>query len=120
VAGEPPQHTGVPYAAAKAALNVYSKGLANAVAPSGVRVLAVMPSFIETDSLSVALQPMADRMGITIEALRANLREQFSGPLGRPGRGEEAAEVIAFLASSRASYLTGTQIALDGGLHPTM
>ncbi|WP_236795038.1 oxidoreductase [Amycolatopsis sp. GM8] len=115
-----PQHTGLPYAAAKAALNVYSKGLANAVAPSGVRVVAVMPGFVETDSSAVAMQEMADRRGITLEALRADLRERFSGPLGRPGRGEEAAEVIAFLASSRASYLTGIQVPLDGGLHPTM
>lgn len=105
----PAQPDGVPYAAAKAALNVYSKGLANAVGSSGVRVVTVMPGFVETDSTVLALREMADRSGVTVEALRADLHKRFSGALGRPGRGDEAVELIAFLASSRASYLTGSQ-----------
>ncbi|WP_443060273.1 SDR family oxidoreductase [Streptomyces sp. NBC_00444] len=59
-------------------------------------------------------------VAVTLEALRAHLHENFTGVLGRPGRGDEAAEVIAFLASPRASYLTGTQVTLDGGLLPTL
>jgi NAD(P)-dependent dehydrogenase (short-subunit alcohol dehydrogenase family) len=116
----PAQPDGVPYAAAKAALNVYSKGLANAVGASGVRVVTVMPGFVQTDSSAARLQELADDRGITVEALRAELHERFGGALRRAGRGDEAAEVIAFLASSRASYLTGSQIALDGGIHPAV
>ncbi|WP_236051260.1 SDR family oxidoreductase [Nonomuraea cypriaca] len=41
-------------------------------------------------------------------------------PLGRPGRPEEAAELIAFLTSPRASYLTGITVSIDGGLLPTL
>ncbi|MFJ6076360.1 oxidoreductase [Streptomyces sp. NPDC093065] len=116
----PVQEDGIPYAAAKAALSTYSKGLSNSLAASGVRVLTVLLGFFETESSVVGMQEMADRSGIPLEQLRANLYEQFTGPMKRPGRGEEAAELFAFLASSRASYLNGAQIPLDGGLLPTM
>jgi NAD(P)-dependent dehydrogenase (short-subunit alcohol dehydrogenase family) len=119
-ARHPAQADGIPYAAAKAALNVYRKGLANEVGPSGVRVVAVLPGLVETESSLTAMQEVADHRGITVDELRAYLYEHWVGPLGRPGRGDEAAELIAFLASSRSSYLTGTQIAVDGGIHPTL
>ena len=57
---------------------------------------------------------------ITLEQLRAGLYERFAGPMKRPGRGEEAAELFAFLASTGASYLNGARIPLDGGLLPTL
>ena len=115
-----PQANGVPYAAAKAALNAYSKGLANEVGPSGVRVTVVMPGFVETDTMFTRLAEVAERAGRSVEDLRAEIRERFEAPLGRPGRVGEAAELIAFLASPRASYITATQIMLDGGLVPTL
>jgi NAD(P)-dependent dehydrogenase (short-subunit alcohol dehydrogenase family) len=115
----PAQENGIPYIAAKAALNTYSKGLSDSLAADGVRVVTVVLGFIETETSVVGMQKMADRSGITLEQLRASLYEQ-SGPMKRPGRGDEAAELFAFLASSRASYLNGAQVALDGGLSPTV
>ena len=75
---------------------------------------------METESSLTAMQEVADHRGITVDELRAYLYEHWVGPLGRPGRGEEAAELIAYLASSRSSYLTGTQITVDGRIHPAL
>ena len=119
-AARSPQVDSVPYAAAKAALNAYSKGLATAVAPSGVRVVAVLPGLVSTDTRDDRLREAAERSGRPIAELRDAFEGRFPTPLGRHGRVEEIAELIAFLASSRASYLTGTQVVVDGGLLPTL
>jgi NAD(P)-dependent dehydrogenase (short-subunit alcohol dehydrogenase family) len=55
-----------------------------------------------------------------IELRDEHARRRLAAPLGRPGRPEEAAELIAFLAFPRASYLTGVTISVDGGLLPTL
>ena len=115
----PVQLDGIPYAAAKAALGVYSKGLANSAGLSGVRINTVMMGFIETDTSRVSMQEMADRSGVTVEALRAHFLQVFPNLLGRPGTGEEAAELITFL-TGKGSYITGTQIVMDAGAFPAM
>jgi NAD(P)-dependent dehydrogenase (short-subunit alcohol dehydrogenase family) len=109
------------YAAAKAALTNYSKGLANEVSPKGIRVLTVSPGFIETDAATRMIQRMADKDKSDYTAARQKLMEMLGGiPLGRPNRPEEVAELVAFAASDRASAITGTEIVIDGGTIPTV
>jgi NAD(P)-dependent dehydrogenase (short-subunit alcohol dehydrogenase family) len=115
-----PQPNGAPYAAAKAALNSYSKSLALACGPHGVRVTAVMPGVIETDAVEASLRRAAERAGRDLDIIREEFSQRLAAPLGRPGKPEEAAELIAFLASPRASYLTGITVSVDGGLLPTL
>lgn len=111
----------VPYAAAKAALVSYSKNLSNEVAARGVRVVAIAPGFIETEAAGRLIDRLAGSAGTDRNTARQGLMDSLGGiPMARTGRPEEVAELAAFLASDRASYITGTEITIDGGTVPTL
>ena len=108
------------YAAAKAALSNYSKGLSNEVGPKGVRVVRVSPGWVETEAAVGLVQELARKDGIDYGAARQGLMRALGGiPIGRPAKPEEVADLIAFLVSPQAASITGTEYVIDGGTVPT-
>lgn len=109
------------YAAAKAGLATYSKGLAKAVAPHGVRVTMISPGFIETSGAQGMISDIVRNTGVSEAAARQQIVDMLGGiPVGRPGRPEEVAELVAFLACDRAAFVSGANYVLDGGTIPTV
>lgn len=94
----------VNYAAAKAGLEGFGRALAREVGSRSITVNAVAPGFIDTDMTREL--PEAQR-----EALMTQI------PLGRLGQAEEIANVVTFLASEQASYVTGSTIPVNGGMY---
>ena len=117
----PPSQSTLAYASAKGALRTYSKGLSRAVATGGVRVNMVSPGFIETSGAHGMITEIQQNRHISEDAARQYVMNMIGGiPVGRPGRPEEVAELVAFLASDRSGYIVGVDYLLDGGTIPTV
>lgn len=93
----------VNYAASKAGVIGMTKSAAKELATRGITVNAVAPGMIETDMTAMIPEKAKEAMMETI-------------PVGRAGKAEEIADVVAFLASEKAAYITGQVISVDGGM----
>ncbi|EPJ76124.1 SDR family oxidoreductase [Pseudomonas sp. PA-3-11C] len=103
---------------ANAALMLATAGLGNAYASSGVRVVGVNPGLTETGRVAEGMAADARHSGITLDA--AIQRSVQKIPMGRMAKPEEIADLVLFLASKKASYITGTTVTMDGAEHPVV
>lgn len=111
----------IAYAAAKAALANYSKGLSKEVSPRGVRVVRVSPGWVETEAAVGLVSEIAQKNGTDYEGAKKVLMASLGGiPIGRPAKPKEVADLITFLVSPRAGSITGTEYVIDGGTVPTV
>ena len=115
--GTQPDAQMAPYNASKAALNSLTKSLSKAVALDGILVNTVSPAFIETPLIMNAMEAQARARGITPEEALKGFMTTFRPhlELKRPGRPEEVAAAVVFLASDQASFITGSNLRVDGG-----
>jgi NAD(P)-dependent dehydrogenase (short-subunit alcohol dehydrogenase family) len=109
------------YSAAKAALNAYSKMLADETGSQGIRVVTVSPGLTKTEAMATFLKELAESAGTTPEEMTNKLFERVGGvPLGRMAEPDETAELVHFLVSPKASYITGANYIIDGGNFPVV
>jgi NAD(P)-dependent dehydrogenase (short-subunit alcohol dehydrogenase family) len=108
----------LPGGAANAALMLVSTGLANAYGRKGIRVNAINPGLTLTGRVEEGVAAESRRSGVAQAELLAKGIECI--PLGRYAQPEEIASVAVFLASSRASYVTGAIVPMDGGTNPVI
>jgi len=97
----------------RAGLTGFARTLANEVAADGITVNNVLPGYTRTERLDELAEMMAEKQGISPSEFRGKWEQEI--PMRRLGEPREFAAVVAFLASERASYITGTSIQVDGG-----
>lgn len=105
--------------ALRASVHGMLKTLSSDLAKDGIRVNAVQPGRIATDRIIELDTDNAKRQGTTPDAIRKRYEDTII-PIGRYGRPEEFAAVVVFVASPRASYMTGVSLQVDGGMLQSM
>jgi 3-oxoacyl-[acyl-carrier protein] reductase len=105
--------------AIRAAVQGMAKTLSSDLAKDGVRVNCVQPGRILTERIEQLDSDTAKRQNTTPEAIRAHYEKSVI-PMGRYGKPEEFAAAVVFLASPKASYITGTSLQIDGGMLMSM
>jgi len=118
VAGLQPSPLSMPVGLNNAGILNVMKALADAEAANNILVTTVCPGPILTERQTTLLQDAARAKGMTVEAAQREATAAI--PLRRMGRPEEVADAVAFLASERGSYITGSLVIVDGGLHRAM
>lgn len=108
----------LPGGSANAALMLSSVGLANVYGRHGVRINAINPGQTMTDRVRELLQLEAGSRGVTEAQVLEEMRARV--PLGRIAEPDDIASLVLFLASDKASYLTGVVIPMDGGMNPVI
>lgn len=111
--GKQPDGRALPAGVANAGLINFTMGLAQEEARYGIRVVGVNPAPVETRRLQSVLETEARLLGVSVDEARRRWLSHV--PLGRAAAPEEIANVIVFLASERASFVTGTVVHVDGG-----
>lgn len=92
----------------------WAKSMANQFAAQGILVNNVCPGWTRTDRVGTIFASRGEAEGRTAEEVEAEIASRI--PMGRLGRPEEVADLVVFLASERAAYITGTSIQVDGGI----
>jgi 3-oxoacyl-[acyl-carrier protein] reductase len=107
-----------PSGVTNAAVMAMTKSVADAVARDGLRVNAVCPQYIESELLAGLIDKEMRERGIDRTTAAAGFTR--ANPLGRTGRPEEVADLVAFLASDCAGFICGSSVSIDGGYHRYM
>lgn len=117
-----PDPVAIEYAAAKGALNTMTKGLAKAYAGRGVLFNVVSPAYVDTPILRQILAAKEGAEALAPEQLASHFLNAFRPNigLGRPCKSEDVAAAVVFLASEGASFITGSNLRVDGGSVTTL
>lgn len=103
----------LPSGITNAAAQAMSKAVADAVARENIRVNTVCPQYVETEIISAMIKKEMGERGVTREEAAAGFTR--ANVLGRLGQPDEIADLIAFMVSDRADFVTGSSVSIDGG-----